>query len=415
MFVEMEKIKSQLKDVVETIETSSSSRILEEISNLRARNNSLTDALEKLVKEWVAQKELNRAEFAKVHEEEMKNTQLMSDVQSLMKRMHYNVSSVAKVDIHELKNPIPREASQLEVPKIIRPHQQQKNATSSSQSEPTPVSKEEILRRYETTPIVIADLNIVSPQTQPRKNTSGETVFSENLNLSEKIKWEDSATSSSKRPKIVQRKDSEGKTIMVQEIEKDLDRPLSLVSRDWRGEGLERGAKSIHRALENPIERVIKLDAQATPDIMGGIHEQNKYTLLGKDGNEQRITDGDLADLLHPMDIITLKRINDQDKGNTRFVRRAIDSLSKAGVKLFEKAALSDFDLCINFDYVHKKKVHIPLPDTSIPAEVEEETRTSVIFEQPEHLRLFSETLKKRRLSLELLTSANIQIRLSSI
>ncbi|MFS8001365.1 hypothetical protein Hanom_Chr13g01189551 [Helianthus anomalus] len=180
--------------------------------------------------------------------------------------------------------------------------------------------------------------------------------------------------------------------------EDKLDRPPSPIRRDWRDERLERGDKSIHMALENPIEGVLKVDAQTAPDRMGGNHEQNKYTLLRKDGSEQKITDGGLADLLHPLDIITLKKIYDQDKGNTRFVRRALYSLSKARVKLFERAALSDFDLCINFDYVHKKKVHIPPPDTSIPAELEEEARTGVIFEKPKLSVVFRDIEEKKAL-----------------
>ncbi|MFS7963213.1 hypothetical protein Hanom_Chr08g00735421 [Helianthus anomalus] len=81
---------------------------------------------------------------------------------------------------------------------------------------------------------------------------------------------------------------------------------------------------------------------------------------------------------------------------NIRFVRRALNSLSKAGVKLFERATLSDFDLCINFDYVHKKKVHIPPPDKSIHAEHEEETRTGVILEQPELSIVFRNIEEKK-------------------
>ncbi|MFS7969018.1 hypothetical protein Hanom_Chr09g00804251 [Helianthus anomalus] len=215
-------------------------------------------------------------------------------------------------------------------------------------------------------------------------------------------KWADSATSSSKKPKIVQKKTTEGNTIFVQEIDKDvmmfpkhhlkefywsaedkLDRPLSPMSRDWKEERLERGENNIHKALDNPVKRVLKVDANVTPDGFGGKYEQNRYTLLRKDNTEQRITDGNLADQLHPMDIIILKKIYSQDKGNNRFVRRALDSMSKAGVKLFKRVALSDFDLCINYDHIHQKKVHIPPPDTSIPAELEKEARIGVIFEQP--------------------------------
>ncbi|MFS7995460.1 hypothetical protein Hanom_Chr12g01118161 [Helianthus anomalus] len=134
--------------------------------------------------------------------------------------------------------------------------------------------------------------------------------------------------------------------------EDKLDRPLS---------------PSIHRALDNPVVRVLKVDADVTPNGFGGKYEQNRYTFRRKDGSEQKITYRDLADQLHPMDLITLKKIYDQDKGNNRFVRRALDSISKAGVKLFEKVALSDFDMCINYDNIHQKKVHILPPDTSIP------------------------------------------------
>ncbi|MFS8005174.1 hypothetical protein Hanom_Chr13g01234291 [Helianthus anomalus] len=268
---------------------------------------------------------------------------------------------------------------------------------------PPPVSRSEMLK------------NIVSQkdkqQTQPRRTSSEETTFSESLSVAEKTKWHDSTTSS-KRPKIVQIKDSEGKTILVQEIEKDvmmfleyhlkefywskedkLDRPLSPISRDWRQERLERGERSVHKALANPIVRLLKVDPNATPDRVGGIHEQNKYTLLRKDGSEQKITDGDL---FHPLDIIMLKKTYDQDKGNTRFIRRSLHSLTKAGVKLFERVALSDFDLCINFDYVHSKKVHLPPPNTSITAELEEDAKTGVIFEKLELSVVFRDIEEKK-------------------
>ncbi|MFS7938435.1 hypothetical protein Hanom_Chr05g00439681 [Helianthus anomalus] len=212
----------------------------------------------------------------------------------------------------------------------------------------------------------------------------------------------------------MQKKTPEGKTIFVQEIDKDvmmypehhlrefywsaedkLDRPLSPISRGWREERLEREIKSIHKTLDNPVERVLKVDAHSTPD----------------DGSGQRITDGDLADLLHPVDIITLNRIYDKDKGNNKFVRRALDIMSKAGVKLFERATLSDFDLCINFDHVHKKNVHIPPPDTSIHTELEKEARTRVIFEQLEISVVFRDIEEKKAL-FELLISASNQTRL---
>ncbi|MFS7934705.1 hypothetical protein Hanom_Chr05g00394861 [Helianthus anomalus] len=188
---------------------------------------------------------------------------------------------------------------------------------------PYAVSKEEMVKRFESIPKVISDLNIVVPQTKSRQTTSGDTISSQYLTLQEKRKWSDSATSSSKKPRIVQKKTPEGNTILVQEIDKDvmmfpehnlkeyywsaedkLDRPLSPISRDWKEERLERGLKSIHIALDNPVVRVLKVDVDVTSDGVGGHYEQNRYTLLRKDGTEERITDGNLVDKLHLVDIL---------------------------------------------------------------------------------------------------------------
>ncbi|MFS7953686.1 hypothetical protein Hanom_Chr07g00621551 [Helianthus anomalus] len=108
-----------------------------------------------------------------------------------------------------------------------------------------------------------------------------------------------------------------------------------------------------------------------------------------------------------------LKKIYDQDMGNIRFIRRALHNLIKVGVNLFERVALSDFDLCTNYDYIHRKKVHSPPPDTSILAELEEEARTGVIFENPE-LSVVLRDIEEKNALLELLTYASIRIRLSS-
>ncbi|MFS7969023.1 hypothetical protein Hanom_Chr09g00804301 [Helianthus anomalus] len=111
-------------------------------------------------------------------------------------------------------------------------------------------------------------------------------------------------------------------------VEDKLDRPLSPMSRDWKEERLERGENNIHKALDNPVERVLKVDDDVTPDGFGGKYEQNKYTLLRKYGTKQKITDGDLADQVHPVDIITLKNIYDQDKGN-RFSEELLTACQK--------------------------------------------------------------------------------------
>ncbi|MFS7936161.1 hypothetical protein Hanom_Chr05g00412181 [Helianthus anomalus] len=82
------------------------------------------------------------------------------------------------------------------------------------------------------------------------------------------------------------------------------------------------------------------------------------------------------------MDILFLKKIFYEDKRNNKVVRKALNNNSKVRIKLFERIALFDFDLCINYDYVHQKVVHIPPPNTSIPKELEKEAITGVILEQ---------------------------------
>ncbi|MFS7928758.1 hypothetical protein Hanom_Chr04g00324511 [Helianthus anomalus] len=78
-----------------------------------------------------------------------------------------------------------------------------------------------------------------------------------------------------------------------------------------------------------------------------------------------------------------LKRSFDKEKGNTKFIRRALHSLSEAGIKLFKRIALIDFDLCINHELINQRKVLMSSPDTSIPPKLEREARTGVIFEDP--------------------------------
>ncbi|MFS7907204.1 hypothetical protein Hanom_Chr01g00068551 [Helianthus anomalus] len=126
--------------------------------------------------------------------------------------------------------------------------------------------------------------------------------------------------------------------------------------------------------------------------------------------HNRRITDGDLADQLHPLDILFMKNHYEKEKGNNRFMRRAPRSITKAGIKLFERIAFVDFNLCINYDCVHQKKVHLPPLDTSIPLELKDHTRTRDIFElskinvsieekddQPDHkLKMQSRSITKK-------------------
>ncbi|KAJ0702587.1 hypothetical protein HanPI659440_Chr14g0541391 [Helianthus annuus] len=230
------------------------------------------------------------------------------------------------------------------------------------------------------------------------------------------------------RPKIVQIRDSTGNVSLIQEIDREdmmfpeeklkefywtkedkLDRPQSPMSRDWSLERTERGDFYIHRVHPNPIVRIRKVDTFATTYRVLGYHEQNKYTLVRRDRNEEVIIDGDLANKLHPIDITIMKKTFNKEKGNTKFIRRALHNLSQAGVKLFTRVTLTDFDLCINYELINNRKVHMSSLDTSIPSELEREARTRVIFKDPElesslkiqNFQLSSEIMTTRRLSSE--------------
>ncbi|MFS8034288.1 hypothetical protein Hanom_Chr17g01579401 [Helianthus anomalus] len=192
-----------------------------------------------------------------------------------------------------------------------------------------------MMKRYATLPVVISYLNVKIPRSSPRQTSSGDTVLSKDITLQAIKRWEDTATSS-KQPHIIKRKTPKGGTVLVQEINRDammfpeynlkeyywtekdelkrLERPIS---KGIREERLERGRGSIHYANFNPIKRVVKVDEQKMgADGMGGHYLENSYTLLRQDGTEQKITDGDLADQLHPLDILFLKNHYEAERGN---------------------------------------------------------------------------------------------------
>ncbi|XP_022003416.1 uncharacterized protein LOC110900864 [Helianthus annuus] len=66
ILTEIEKIKTQVANTVESRQSSSTNKVLEEVTILRARNNSITDAFEKLSKEWAAMQMKAQTEFTKV-------------------------------------------------------------------------------------------------------------------------------------------------------------------------------------------------------------------------------------------------------------------------------------------------------------------------------------------------------------
>ncbi|MFS7928968.1 hypothetical protein Hanom_Chr04g00327021 [Helianthus anomalus] len=95
------------------------------------------------------------------------------------------------------------------------------------------------------------------------------------------------------------------------------DRPLSPISRACRLERPERGKYAIHSVHPNPIVRIRKVDIFATTNGVLGYHEQHKYTFVRRDGTEEVVKDGELADRLHLVDIIMMKKTFNKEKGNT--------------------------------------------------------------------------------------------------
>ncbi|MFS7996836.1 hypothetical protein Hanom_Chr12g01134491 [Helianthus anomalus] len=73
----------------------------------------------------------------------------------------------------------------------------------------------------------------------------------------------------------------------------------------------------------------------------------------------------------------------EKEKKNIKEIRRALKNISNAGIKLFERMAFSDFDLCVNYVYVHNRKVYLSAPKTSIPSELVEDARSGYIIELP--------------------------------
>ncbi|MFS7913381.1 hypothetical protein Hanom_Chr02g00141171 [Helianthus anomalus] len=96
------------------------------------------------------------------------------------------------------------------------------------------------------------------------------------------------------------------------------------------------------------------------------------------------MTDGDLVDRIYSIDLTMLKKSFDQEKGNTRFIRRALHSLSKAGEKMFIRIALTDFDIRINYDQVTNRKVLMEKPRRSQAGVIFEETVLLVVFRDHE-------------------------------
>ncbi|MFS8003643.1 hypothetical protein Hanom_Chr13g01216321 [Helianthus anomalus] len=108
-----------------------------------------------------------------------------------------------------------------------------------------------------------------------------------------------------------------------------------------------------------------------------GTYGQNKYTLIREDRTPTIVTD--------------------KDKSNSIMIRRALDSIKDAGEKIYQRAALTDFDLCINFEY--NSKVLTPPPNNTILAEIPlSKVRTGAIFDKLEMCVVFKDAHDEKAL-----------------
>ncbi|MFS7930041.1 hypothetical protein Hanom_Chr04g00339491 [Helianthus anomalus] len=107
-----------------------------------------------------------------------------------------------------------------------------------------------------------------------------------------------------------------------------------------REEKLKRGPRRIHYTNENPVKRSSKVDeVKVGIDGIGGTYVQNRYTLLRENGEEEKVIDEEIADKLHPLDILFMKDQYEKERKNNKEARRALKGISKAGIQLFERMA----------------------------------------------------------------------------
>ncbi|XP_021996160.1 uncharacterized protein LOC110893357 [Helianthus annuus] len=404
ILTEIEKIKTQVVNVMESRHSSSRNKVLEEeIAILRASNNSITDALEKLSKEWAENQKKAQDEFNQAQKNMANNSKLIRETQQLMERMQFNVASLAKVDPQKLMKQIPYSSSHQKAPSST-PQQPTTTpiikADTTVMGPPPNIPKEEMLKRLAAAkPHVITNLKMLAAV--PNPTISDDSAISKYMNIQTMKEWEEEGESEAKS-KNVKRKISESKSIMVKEIARDvmifpeynlvsdyltkedeIPRSLSPTRLGLREERMKRGPYSIHKHNENPVKRILKVEeVKVATDDIGGTFVQNRYTLQREKGDEQKVTDEEIADQLHPLDILFMKDNYEKEKKNNQEVRRALNGISKAGILLLERMAFSDFDLCINYEHVHNKKVYFRSPKTKVPSEILDDARSGDIIMQ---------------------------------
>ncbi|XP_035840341.1 early endosome antigen 1-like [Helianthus annuus] len=370
ILTEIEKIKTQVLSMMESSQSSSRNKVLEEeIAILRASNNSITDALEKLSKEWAENQKKAQAEFNQAQKNMANNSKLVRETQQLMERMQFNVASLAKVDPQKLMKQIPDSSSHQKAPKTTP---QQSTTTPITKADttvmgpPPNIPKEEMLKRLAAAkPHVITNLKMLAAV--PNPTISDDSAISKYMNIQTMKEWEEKGESEAKS-KIVKRKISESKSIMVKEIARDvmifpeynlvsyyltkedeIPRSVSPTRLGLREERMKRGPYSIHKHNENPVKRFLKVEEMkvATDDI-GGTFVQNRYTLQREKGDEQKVTDEELADELHPLDILFMKDNYEKEKKNNQETSK--DGEQEYGVIFRDqdnnKALFRSVDIC---------------------------------------------------------------------
>ena len=204
----------------------------------------------------------------------------MRETQQLMERMQFNVASLAKVDPQKLMKQIPDSSSHQKAPSSTP---QQSTTTPITKADttvmgpPPNIPKEEMLKRLAAAkPHVITNLKMLAAV--PNPTISDDSAISKYMNIQTMKEWEQEGESEAKS-KIVKRKISESKSIMVKEIARDvmifpehnlvsyyltkedeIPRSLSPTRLGLREERMKRGPYSIHKHNENLVKRILKVE-----------------------------------------------------------------------------------------------------------------------------------------------------------
>ncbi|MFS7997945.1 hypothetical protein Hanom_Chr12g01147951 [Helianthus anomalus] len=179
--------------------------------------------------------------------------------------------------------------------------------------------------------------------------------------------------------------------------EDKLERPLSPVSRNFFQLRNEGNWEILHKPVTNPIVSIDRIGTINNQGSVLGTYGQNKYTLIREDRTPTIVTDGNLADDIHPLGLVKLKQLINKDKSNSVVIRRALDSIKNTGEKIYQRATLTNIDLCINFEY--NSKVLTPPPNKTIPAEIPiSKVRTGAIFDKPEMCVVFKDAHDEKTL-----------------